>query len=189
MLRSTKYVLRHHTATRLLRVLLFSMCVFAQNVALAQRREHIKGAVLRTYHTSVCTRIFVIFSRLFSIISLRAGAFPQNAKYVDTGRPSGTCGRGLSSIRALQLAWRALKVFFPAGVDTVHYGVDHTSLGRFSMLDISTAGIVSVPKSRRCKRFVESFFRRRVVRYVTLVAPSWLSSNRAWKTASRGCDM
>ena len=50
--------------------------------------------------------------RLFWIVSLRTSTFSQNAKYVDTGRPSEACGRGLSSIRALQLAWRALKVFF-----------------------------------------------------------------------------
>ena len=39
--------------------------------------------------------------RLFSIISLRTRTFSQNAKSDDTGKPSGTCGRGLSSIRAL----------------------------------------------------------------------------------------
>ena len=37
--------------------------------------------------------------------------FSQTVNYVGTKRPSGICGRGLSSIRALQLAWRALKVF------------------------------------------------------------------------------
>ena len=63
-------------------------------------------------YTYICD-FFVCFRSL----SLRTSTFSQNAKYVDTGRPSGTCGRGLSSIRALKLAWRVLRVFFPAGVD------------------------------------------------------------------------
>ncbi|CAM9525701.1 unnamed protein product, partial [Laminaria digitata] len=45
------------------------------------------------------------------------GTFRQNAKYSDTGSPAGHIGRGLGAIRALWSAWRALKVFFPAGVD------------------------------------------------------------------------
>ena len=49
---------------------------------------------------------------MFWIVSLRTSTFSRNAMYFDTGRPSGTCGRGFSSIRALQLAWCALKSFF-----------------------------------------------------------------------------
>ena len=53
--------------------------------------------------------------RLLSNTSLRTSTFRQNAEYADTGSPSGHDGRGLSSIRALELAWQALKVFFSAG--------------------------------------------------------------------------
>ena len=59
----------------------------------------------------VCIRIFLYFSSDFDHLSSYAH-FSLKAKYVDTRRPSGTCGRGLSSIRALELTWCALKVFF-----------------------------------------------------------------------------
>ena len=60
---------------------------------------------------------FVKFSSVFELISSYEHFQPKPYNYVDTGRLSGTCGRGLSSIRALLLTWRALKVFFPLGVD------------------------------------------------------------------------
>ena len=68
----------------------------------------------------------------------------------------------------------------------VYDGVYHTPLGRFSMVDISTIGVVSVPKrGRRWKRLAESF-----PKTCGLVsAPSWLSSNRAWNTASGWYDI
>ena len=63
---------------------------------------------------------------------------------------------------------------------TVYDGVYHTPLRRFSMLDISTVGIVSVPKKcRRWEHLAESFPKT----YRSVLAPSWLSSNRAWETA------
>ena len=49
--------------------------------------------------------------RLFSNVSRSTSTFRQNAKDVDTGRPSGHFGRGLGAIRALRSAWQALKVF------------------------------------------------------------------------------
>ena len=61
--------------------------------------------------------MFVIFSSVFEHILYSTSTFRQNAKDVDTGRPSGHFGRGLGAIRALWSAWQALKVFFPAGVD------------------------------------------------------------------------
>ena len=53
----------------------------------------------------------------------------------------------------------------------------------FPMLDISTAVIVSVPKhSQRWKHLAEIFPKT----HRSVVAPSWLSGNRAWKTAPGG---
>ena len=65
-------------------------------------------------------------------------------------------------------------------------------LADFSMVDISTVrtvGIVPVPKVRRWKHlaYVYRAFRRRT-RIVRYLAPSWFSSNRARKTAPKGCD-
>ena len=60
---------------------------------------------------------FRLFSSLVSNISLRTSTFRQNAKDVDTGRPSGHVGRGLGAIGALWGARQALKVFCSAGVD------------------------------------------------------------------------
>ena len=60
-----------------------------------------------------CIGYGLSFFRLLWNISLRSSTFRQNAKEVDTGRPSGHFGRGLGAIRAL---WSA-KSFFPAGVD------------------------------------------------------------------------
>ena len=62
-----------------------------------------------------------------------------------------------------------------------HY---HIPLGRFSMVDISTVGVVSVPKSLRWKHLAESFPKT----YRPVLATSWLSSYRAWKTAAGVCD-
>ena len=62
--------------------------------------------------------------------------------------------------------------------------VYHTLLGRFSTLDISTGAIVSVPKRSRSKHLAESF--PKTCRSV--LAPSWLSGNRAWKNAPGVCD-
>ena len=61
----------------------------------------------------------------------------------------------------------------------------HT-LGRFSMLDISSVGIMSVPKKVGVgKHLAESFPKT----YYSVMAPSWLSSNRVRKTAPRVCDV
>lgn len=60
----------------------------------------------------------------------------------------------------------------------------HIPLGRFSMVDISTAGVVSVPKSRLWKHLAESFRKT----YRPVLATSWLSSYRAWKTTAGVCD-
>ena len=43
--------------------------------------------------------------------------FWAKRQVVDTGSPAGHVGRGPGAIRALWSVWRALKVFFPAGVD------------------------------------------------------------------------
>ena len=73
----------------------------------------------------------------------------------------------------------------------VYDGVYHTPLGRFSMVDISTVlivgivgivGIVPVPKTsalERCRRELLKTYR-------SVLAPSWLSSNRAWKKLRGG---
>ena len=53
-------------------------------------------------------KFFVCFGPYLFVRALLA----KTLTYVDTGRSSGTCGRGLSSIRPLQLACRAHKVFF-----------------------------------------------------------------------------
>ena len=65
---------------------------------------------------------------------------------------------------------------------TVDDGVYHIPLDRFPMLDISTC---RCRKGRRCKHLVENF--PKTCRLV--LGPSWLSSNRAWKTAPGGCDI
>ena len=44
-------------------------------------------------------------------------SFRQNAKYANTGTPSGDIARGLGAIRALRSAWQALKTFLSAGVE------------------------------------------------------------------------
>ena len=91
----------------------------------------LKGCMIRLFYLStflnsrylgwmvwqgyICICIMVIFSSVFELISSYEHFQPKSLKYVDTGSPSGTCGRGLSSIRALQLAWRAPKVFFFSG--------------------------------------------------------------------------
>ena len=62
-----------------------------------------------------CIGYGLSFFRLLWNISLRSSTFRQNAKEVDTGRPSGHFGRGLGAIRALWSAWQCF--FFPAGVD------------------------------------------------------------------------
>ena len=78
---------------------------------------------------------------------------------------------------------------------TTVYVYHHTPLGRFSMVDISTAvGIVPpVPKKKRTaleKSRREKAFRTRIYRSVlALLAPSWLSSSRAWKTAPGVCNI
>ena len=69
---------------------------------------------LYTWYTykSICIRIFVNF-RMFWNLSLRTSTFSQNPKTMyDTGRPSGTCGEGLSSIRALCSSRGGLSKFF-----------------------------------------------------------------------------
>ena len=70
---------------------------------------------------------------------------------------------------------------------TVYY---HNPLGRFSMLDISTVGVVSVPKvsvpkGSALQTFTESFPKT----YRWRLAPCWSSSNRARKTVLGGCDI
>ena len=45
--------------------------------------------------------VFVKFSSVLEFISWYDHFYRKPYNYVDTGRPSGTCGRGLSSIRAL----------------------------------------------------------------------------------------
>ena len=56
-------------------------------------------------------------SKNTGVIPLRKQTVRTNTKEVDEGRPSGHSRRGLGAIRALCRAWRALKVFFSAGVD------------------------------------------------------------------------
>ena len=53
------------------------------------------------------------------------------------------------------------------------------------MVGISTVGIVAVQKGRRWKHLAESFPKT----YRSVLAPSWLPSNRAWKTAWGGCGI
>ena len=60
-----------------------------------------------------CIGYGLSFFRLLWNISLRSSTFRQNAKEVDTGRPSGHFGRGLGAIRAL---WSAWQFFFPSYV-------------------------------------------------------------------------
>ena len=60
---------------------------------------------------------FDFFLSSFEHLSLPTRTLSHIAKYADTGRPSGTYGRGLGSIRARKLAWCALKVFYRLGVD------------------------------------------------------------------------
>ena len=56
----------------------------------------------------------------------------------------------------------------------------------FSMVDISTVGVVSVPK--KLGDLAESF--PKAYRSVlALLAPSWLWGNRAWKIAPGSCDV
>ena len=60
--------------------------------------------------------------------------------------------------------------------------------GPISMVDTSTVGIVlivSVPKRSAMEHLAESFPKT----YRSVLAPSWLSSNRAWKTAPGGVDI
>ena len=90
----------------------------------------------------------------------------NSEKCRDTSLP----GRACNSTSILML----LIATYRAVYDSVH----HTPLGRFSMVDISMVGIVSVPKRIGVGNVSPRAFRRRVVRY-------W---NRAWKTAPRGCD-
>lgn len=54
---------------------------------------------------------------LFSNISHRMSTFRQNAKAIDTRKPSAHIGRGLRVIRTVCPAWEALKVLFAAGED------------------------------------------------------------------------
>ena len=53
------------------------------------------------------------------------------------------------------------------------------------MLDFSTVGIESVPKRSAFQHLAESF--PKTYRSVLALAPSWSSSNRAWKNAPGGC--
>ena len=67
---------------------------------------------------------------------------------------------------------------------TSHY---HTPLGRFSMVSISQQlEWCRCQKGRRWQHHAESF--PKMYRSVLALAPSGLSSNRAWKTAPGGCD-
>ena len=69
----------------------------------------------------------------------------------------------------------------------VNDGVYHTPLGRFSTLHISTAvGKCRCQKGPRGKHLAESFSEDIPF---GMLAPSWLSSNRACKTAPGGCDI
>ena len=76
--------------------------------------------------------------------------------------------------------------FFEACYYSSVYDSDyHTPLGRFSMVDISRAGIVSVPN----KVGVGKTFRRELSEDGSIVRywhPLWLSRNRARKTAPGG---
>ena len=66
---------------------------------------------------------------------------------------------------------------------TVYDRVYHTTLGRFSMVDMSTAvGTTSVPKQVGAGDMSPRAFLRHT-HHRSVLAPSWLSSNRAWKTA------
>ena len=57
------------------------------------------------------TYICEILVRFRSYLRVRA-LLAKSLKVRRHRKPSGTCRRGLSSIRALRLAWRALKLFF-----------------------------------------------------------------------------
>ena len=52
-------------------------------------------------------------------------------------------------------------------------------------VDMSTVGIASVPKRSALEYIDESFPKT----YRSVLAPFWLSSNRAWKTAPGVCDI
>ena len=61
-----------------------------------------------------------------------------------------------------------------------YFCVHHTALGRSSMLDISSVGVVPAPrKNGRWQHLADIF--AKAYRSVLALPPSWLSSNRAWK--------
>ena len=64
-------------------------------------------------------------------------------------------------------------------------GEYRTPLGRFSLVDISTVGMVPVPKRSAFGNVSPRAFRRRDFR--NWYALSWLSSDRAWKHAPGVC--
>ena len=59
----------------------------------------------------LCIRIFVTISSVLELLFART-LLAKTLNYVDTGRPSGTCGRGLSSIRALARVAGSQSCFF-----------------------------------------------------------------------------
>ena len=66
------------------------------------------------------------------------------------------------------------------------WSVHHPPLGRFSMVDISTVGIVSVPKRSSLETAITESFGET---YRSVLTPPWLLSNRVWKTTPAGRDI
>ena len=94
----------------LLRLLLLLLLCAAATTVPSSSAHDVENMYVYSY-------IFLSILRTFANFSLCTSSFRQNTKYSDTGSPAGHIGLGLSAIRALWSAWRALKRFFPAGVD------------------------------------------------------------------------
>ena len=119
--------------------------------------------------------------------SSQSGAFNAARRLSATGNGGGR-ERREAILRVLQPSWpcRALTgIALDSPYPSMTLYIAH-SWADFSMVDISTVGVVSVPK--KLGDLAESF--PKAYRSVlALLAPSWLSSNRAWKIAQGGCDI
>ncbi|CAN0575855.1 unnamed protein product, partial [Laminaria digitata] len=95
--------------------------------------------------TSFYIYVYVYLSnfRTFSNFSLRTSTFRRNTRYPDTVSPAGLIGQGLGAIRAIWSAWRALKVFFPAGV--------HKTISLVSVREALFCTCTNVPV--KCRKF------------------------------------